>query len=165
MTYQELRDLLTAAGMPAFLWQLPDATYETVSPGWVGENWVAWLEARPPELCVFRNAGGKSIRDRPLWIADCCDCDNLAIGTFAHGQVGNALAGQRARMPRGGVAYGFLFYDAGPARPENFNVSGEHSINWFVDHERVVRFFEPGVGQLVDLNATERSSAWFGLAA
>lgn len=165
LTYQELRDLIMAEGVPAFSWQFPDTTYETVSVSWVAENWSAWLQARPGELCVFADAGGKAIRSRPLWIEDCSDCDNLALGTVAHAQVGNALSGQRTRLPRGGLAYGFLFYTAGPAREENFRVEGGHSINWFVDHGRVVRFFEPGMGRIVELNPTERSSAWFGLAA
>lgn len=165
LTYQELRDLLTLEGLPAFAWQFPDETYETVSAEWVIENWSAWLDARPGELVVFRDAGGKRVRERPLWIADVCDCDNLAIGTLGHAQVGNALAGQRNRLPRGGLAYGVLFYTAAPAREENFRIEGGHAINWFVNHERAVRFFEPGMGAHVDLNPKERSSAWFGIAA
>lgn len=160
-----LRLLLRAADLPALQWQLPDETYETVGAEWVAENWAAWLEARPGELCVFGEAGGKRIRARPLWIAEVCDCDNLAIGTVYHAQVGNALSGQRTRLPRGGLAYGFLHYNAGPARPENFQVAGGHAINWFVDHHRTVRFFEPGMGRIVDLTPTERSGAWFGIAA
>lgn len=165
LNYRELRDLITAAGLPAVAWQFPDTAYETVSIRWVLENWSAWLEARPGELCVFGEAGGKRVRSRPLWIAEVCDCDNLALGTVAHAQVGNALTGQMNRLPRGGLAYGFLFYTAGPMRPDNFNVQGGHAINWFVDHDQSMRFFEPGVGREVHLNATERSSAWFGLAA
>jgi hypothetical protein len=165
LTYQELRDLLSAAGLPAWSWQFPDLTYETVSPDWVIDNWRAWLDARPGELCVFSDAGGKRLRQRPLWIAECDDCDNLAIGTLAHAQVGNALSGQKYRLPRGGIAYGFLFYTAAPSRPENFNIEGGHAINWFVAHDRVVRFFEPGMGMAVELSEKERGSAWFGLAA
>lgn len=165
LTYKELRELLTAEKMPGFLWQFPDENYGTVSAEWVLENWSAWLDARPAQLVVWRDAGGKRVRERPLWLEEMSDCDNLALGTVTHAQVGNALAGQRTRLPRGGVAYGFLFYTAGPARPENFNVSGGHAINWFVDHERRLRFFEPGVGRIVELNAEERGSAWFGLAA
>lgn len=161
----DLQALLGAQGLPSYTWQLPDATYETASANWCLENWAAWLEARPGELCVFGEVMGKRVRVRPLWIADVCDCDNLAIGTVAHAQVGNALSGQRYRLPRGGLAFGFLFYSAGPARAENFHVEGGHAINWLVDHERVLRFFEPGTGTFVELNPTERSSAWFGLAA
>lgn len=165
LDYKALRDLLTAAGLPAYSWQFPDVSYETVSADAVLDNWNAWLESRPAALVMFRDAGGKSVRERPLWIAEVSDCDNLALGTVAHFQVGNALRARRTGEQRGGLAYGFLFYTAGPARPENFGVLGGHSINWFVDHDSTVKFFEPGVGVVVDLNPTERSGAWFGLAA
>jgi hypothetical protein len=165
LTDRQLRELLTAAKLPGFIWQLPDSSYETVSADWVRDNWSAWLDARPAELCVFRDAGGKPIRERPLWITDACDCDNLALGVVAHAQVGNALSAQKTRLPRGGVAFGFLFYMAEPAREENFRVDGWHAINWFVDHLGAVCFFEPGVGQVVELLDTERGTACFGLAA
>lgn len=161
----KLAELLTNNGLQGWLWHLPDETYETVSDAWVLENWREWVNARPNQLCVYTSAGGKAIKARPLWIADASDCDNLALGTLTHAQVGNALTAQRTRLPRGGLAFGMLFYTAAPAREENFRVEGGHAINWFVDHEGNVRFFEPGMGELVDLNAKERSSAWFGLAA
>lgn len=164
MTQAELRSLLTAAGLPALLWQLPDVSYEPVSHLWVRGNWLAWLDARPAELVVFRDAGGKRIRERPLWLSEASDCDNLAIGTVAHGQVGNALRSRRVGA-RGGLAYGFLFYVAGPARLENSNIAGGHAINWFVSPEHEVCFFEPGNGELVTLNTQERSTSWFGLAS
>lgn len=165
MTRIELRDILSAAGLPAALWQFADETYETVSKSFVLENWRAWLEARPAELVVFGLAGGKRVRLRPLWAKDNSDCDNLAIGTMAWAQTGNALAAVRRKEARGGLAYGVKFYQAGPARPENFRVAGGHSINWFVEPSHVVSFFEPGMGEFVDLNSPERNSAWFGLAA
>lgn len=164
MTYRELRDFLVAAGLPATQWQLPDDTYETVSVDWVTENWVQWLHARPRELVLYRSVAGTRVPDRPLWLADASDCDNLALGTVAHAQVGNALLAQMVKQPRGGLAYGLVFY-AAEARPDNFGVVGAHCINWFVDHERNVRFFEPGVGAIVTMRPTERSTAWFGLAA
>ncbi len=164
LTNTELRGVLTLAGLPAWAWQLPDETYETVSSGWAVENWRAWLAARPAELCVTQDAGGKRVRVAPLWIADSSDCDNLALGTTAHAQVGNALAAQLVPVARGGIAYGFFFYTAGPARPANFNIAGGHAINWFVDHSRNANFFEPGRGVLVDLNPEERGSSWFGIA-
>lgn len=161
----KLAEILSRANLPGYLWQLPDASYETVSADWVIENWRAWLDARPIELCVCRDVGGKSVRERPLWIADVSDCDNLALGLTTHGHVGNATFARRIGQPRGGLAFGCLHYTASPARPANFNIEGGHAINWFVDHEGNVRFFEPGVGQLVDLNAKERGDAWFGYAA
>jgi len=165
LAHDKLREALSDAGLPSFLWQFPDVSYETVSPEWVVENWGAWLDARPAELVVFGDAGGKRIRRRPLWIAEVSDCDNLALGTVAHAQTGNALASQRTGKARGGLAYGFLFYTAGPARLDNYQVAGPHSINWFMNHEGEVRFFEPGVGGLTDLDPIERGGAWFGLAA
>ncbi|MES2697267.1 MAG: hypothetical protein V4773_27630 [Verrucomicrobiota bacterium] len=165
MTQQDLRLILFAAGLPAALWQLPDFHYDTCSELFVARNWDAWLEARPVELAVLGEIAGKRVRQRPKWIEETSDCDNLAIGTMAWAQVGNALAGAQRGTARGGLAYGVIFFTAGPARPENFNVTGGHAINWFVDHANTVKFFEPGVGQLVDLNTAERSSAWFGLAA
>ena len=159
MTAADLRMTLITAGLPATLWQLADETFETVSAEWVESNWGAWLEARPRELVQFAGIGGKSVRFRPLWIAEASDCDNLALGVVTHAQVGNALAAQKRGARRGGLAFGVMFYTA-----EGF-VRGPHAINWFVDHEQVVRFFEPAVGGFVSLNTAERSSAWFGLAA
>lgn len=94
--FQQLRDILSAAKLPAFMWQYPDATYETVSLGHVLEVWSAWLEARPAQLCVLGEVGGKTVRLRPLWISDASDCDDLAIGVMSHAQVGNALTALRA---------------------------------------------------------------------
>ncbi|MBI5768727.1 MAG: hypothetical protein HZA93_13095 [Verrucomicrobia bacterium] len=165
MTQSDLRQILTAAGLPAVLWQLPDVSYDPCSSDFVGRNFEAWLESRPAELVVFGDAGGKRVRLRPLWEAESSDCDNLAIGTMAWAQVGNARKAKLTGVARGGLAYGFLFYQAGPARPENFQVAGGHAINWFVDYESRVNFFEPGMGQLVDLTTNERSTSWFGLAA
>lgn len=165
MIQSDLRNLLTAAGLPAVLWQLPDVSYEPCDTDFVGKNFDAWLEARPAELVVFGEAGGKRVRLRPLWEAESGDCDNLAVGTMAWAQVGNARKAKLTGIARGGLAYGFLFYQAGPARPANFSVAGGHAINWFVDYDNRVKFFEPGVGQLVDLNTAERASAWFGLAS
>ena len=169
ITQAALRSLLIASGLPATLWQLPDASYETVSSDWVLQNWQAWLDCRPESLVVWEDvdAGGKRIRvrQRPLWLADSDDCDNLALGLMSHGDVGNALAAVAGPGPRGGLAFGVQFFIAGPARPENFNVAGGHAINWFVDHSGTVQWFEPGVGQLIPTNVNERASAWFGLAA
>lgn len=165
MTQSELQNILTAAGLPAVLWQLPDLTFEPCSSDFVGLNWEAWLDARPAELVVFGEVSGKRVRLRPLWLEESDDCDNLAIGTMAWAQVGNARKAKLTGQPRGGLAYGFLFYQAGPARANNYNVSGGHAINWFVDYDNHVNFFEPGMGQLVELNTTERSTAWFGLAS
>lgn len=165
ITQQELRTILTSAGLPATLWQLPDTSYETVSETFVRDNWGAWLDARPPELITTYNVGGGLLRPVPRWIEGAGDCDNLALGTMAWANVGNALASVKRKQTRGGLAYGVLFYVAGPARLENFNVAGGHAINWLVQPTREVRFFEPGRGEFVDLNTTERSTSWFGLAA
>lgn len=165
MTQSDLRSLLVAAGLPASLWQLPDLTYETVTENFVMENWLAWLDARPEELVTRYDVGGGLMRRIPRWIESAGDCDNLAIGTTAWANTGNALAAVKRKQARGGLAYGFLFYVAGPARLENFKIAGGHSINWFITPLNQVRFFEPGMGELVDLNTTERSTSWFGLAA
>lgn len=165
MTKAELIDLLNNAGLNGWLWQLPDISYEPCSLNFVLENYNAWLEARPVELVTFRDAAGVRIRHRPRWLEEVGDCDNLALGTMMWAQVGNALKSVKTAQRRGGLAYGVLFYAAGPARPENFNIEGGHAINWFVDYDGKLRFFEPGTGVEVDLNTTERSATWFGIAA
>lgn len=165
MTQADLRLILFNAGIPASRWQLPDTGYEPCSAGYVRRNWEAWLDCRPAELVVFGDIGGKRVRVRPLWKEECGDCDNLALGTMSWADVGNALTAITLNTARGGLAYGTLFYVAGPSRPENFQVSGGHAINWFVDYDLTLRFFEPGMGQVVDLNSTERASACFGIAA
>lgn len=164
MTHTDLREILQAAGLPATLWILPDRNYEPCTVDFVGRNWDAWLDARPPELVLYGIAAGKAIRLRPLWLPGSGDCDNLAIGTMAWAQVGNALKAAKEGMPRDGLAYGVIFYTAEP-RAANRYISGGHAINWFVDREPAVRFFEPAVGELVDLTPTERGSSWFMFAS
>lgn len=58
ITQQELRLILTAAGLPAALWQLPDANYEFATGNFVMENWIAWMDSRPDELKTFYDVGG-----------------------------------------------------------------------------------------------------------
>lgn len=164
MTQYELRLFLLTSGLPASQWQLPDDTYETMSAVRLAEIWAAWVDARPVQLNTTRDIGGGKTVRIPRWFAEAGDCDNLALGLMAWADIGNALAVAKGASSAG-LACGVLFYTAGPARSENFNVAGGHAINWFLDHEKNVRFFEPGVGELVDLNTAERSSAWFGLAA
>lgn len=164
ITRQQLRDIIQAAGLPVGFWQLPDDSYETVSAEWAGENWSAWLDARPEELVLFSDRGGKRIRYAPKWTREVSDCDNLAIGTLAHAQVGNALASARQNITRGGLAYGILFYFAAP-RPEAGFTGGGHAINWFIDHSLAVNFFEPATGLCVPLTPAEKQSGFFGLAA
>lgn len=166
MTVADLRTLLLGAGIPAVLWQLPDLTYEPCSADFVQRNWDAWLAARPEELVVWgEDAAGRLNRLRPLWSAENHDCDNLALGTMTWAQVGNALKAKLTSQPRGGLAYGAVLYTASPARPENFLISGPHAINWFVDYDMALAFFEPAMGQTVTLTTTERSTAWFGIAS
>ncbi len=164
MTQSDLRSLLIAAGLPASLWQLPDSTYATMTPSRLIQIWSAWVEARPIELTSARELGGGKTRRVPRWIAEAGDCDNLALGLMSWADVGNAMA-VAGGASRDGLACGVLFYNAGPARAENFHVAGGHAINWLVGHDLTVQFFEPGVGEFTDLNTAERSSAWFGLAA
>lgn len=168
MTVADLRTFLLESGLPAVLWQLPDLTYEPCSADFVTRNWDAWLAARPEELVVWGddNAGtGRRKRLRPLWSAENHDCDNLALGTMTWAQVGNALKAVKAKQPRGGLAYGTVFYTASPARLENFLISGPHAINWFVDYDNRLTFFEPAMGETVTLTTQERSTAWFGIAS
>jgi hypothetical protein len=165
MTTIELRQILSKAGLiTADWWTFPDSTYAACSAFFVRANWEAWLASRPTELCVVETIAGKRVRVRPLWVSEAGDCDNLALGTVAWADTGNALKTQQTGQCRGGLAYGALFYSALPARLENFNVAGPHAINWWVDFDQQVRFFEPGQGSEVNLTQTERASAWFGIA-
>jgi hypothetical protein len=163
MTSTDLKNILMAAGLPATLWILPDRTFEPCSADFVGRNFDAWLDARPAELVLWGDAGGKSMRLRPKWIEGAGDCDNLALGTMAWAQVGNALKAAKG-TPRGGLAYGVIFYTAEP-RVDNRFMAGGHAINWFVDHNNRLQFFEPGSGLIVDLTPTERGSSWFAIAS
>mgnify|MGYP003625355274 CR=1 FL=1 len=164
LTQKELRRILIEAGLPATIWQLPDIAYETCSKEFVVKNWRAWLDARPKELVTVRHLGGGKTARVPLWEAESGDCDNLAVGTMAWASVGNALAAVMRKESRGGLAYGTQFFQAGPARKENFNIAGGHSINWHVAHDLAVYWFEPAVGEHIPLILNERSTAWFGLA-
>jgi hypothetical protein len=167
MTNAEVLTRLIQANIPVFgaSFQFMDLNYETCSAEFVLANWQAWLNARPLELCVTHDTAGKTIRDRPLWLKDSGDCDNFALGTMVWADMGNALRSMRESVARGGLAYGVLSYQAGPARLENNLIAGAHAINWFIDHDQQVRFFDAGFGTFVDLTLQERSTVWFGLAA
>lgn len=61
MTAEELRQILTKAGLPASLWQLPDAFFAECSAEFVHENFRAWLDARPFDLVIYGDVGGKRV--------------------------------------------------------------------------------------------------------
>lgn len=165
ITRDQLLELLTASGAsPMAAIMCGDEQLETVSGDWVRENWLAWLDARPDELVIWEVVYGVRMRVRPRWIAEVSDCDNLALGVVAHAQVGNALAAVHTGAARGGLAFGVLFYQAGPARPGNYGVAGGHAINWYVEHSGALSFWEPGVGHNVELTPEEKASVWFALA-
>lgn len=166
MTRGQLYNILVAGGLQVTLTGLADDYYGTVSPAWVLKNYEAWLAARPLELTKTVKLGGGVTRRVALWTAEASDCDNLALGLMVHGQVGNALAAVRAggqtgaqERHAGGLAFGVVFYTA------TQRVRGGHAINWFVDHDGALMFFEPGTGDFVTLTAGERASATFALAA
>lgn len=159
MTRGHLYNVLVAGGLKVSLVGLADEFYAPVSPGWVLRNYEAWLAARPLPLTRTVQLGGGVTRRMPLWSAEASDCDNLALGLMVHGQVGNALAAVKQTTPRGGLAFGVVFYTA------TQRVRGGHAINWFVDHDGQLMFFEPGTGDFVTLTTGERASAVFALAA
>lgn len=158
MTRGTLYSILLREGLPIQLVGLADDDYAPISSGWVLRNYEAWLAARPLALTRRVEIGGVP-RIVPLWHANASDCDNLALGLMVHGQVGNALAALKQTTPRGGLAFGVVFYTA------TQRVRGGHAINWFVDHDGRLMFFEPGDGSFVTLTAGERASANFVLAA
>lgn len=159
MTRGQLYSILVANGLQVELVGLADDVYSPVSDRWVAENYNAWLAARPAALKRTVFGAGGAMRRAPLWTAEANDCDNLALGVMIHGHVGNALAAVKSGQPRGGLAFGILFYTA------QQTVRGGHAINWYVTHLGELRFFEPGTGEVVELTAAERASATFALAA
>ena len=163
LSQADLRSALLEAGLNASLWQLANDEFEPCSYGFVAANWQAWVGSLPPELKTIEVVGGKSIAI-PRWLAEVNNCVQLAMGTVWWANVGNAIKEVQSQAPRGGIAYGMMFYTAGPARPENFNVAGAHAINWFVDFLGAVRFFEPGQGSEVFPSQIEKASAAFGIA-
>ncbi len=163
LSQADLRAKLVAAGLNATLWQFPDDDFEECSFGFVMANWTAWLAARPKELVITVDMGGKPVL-LPKWVPNAGDCDNLAFGTVCWADTGNALKAVLSGQARGGLAYGAMFYQAGPARPDNFGIAGAHAICWFVDFDGAVRYFEPGMGCEVFPSQIERASAYFGFA-
>ncbi len=159
MTTVELFNTFIAAGLRPDFQHLADSYFEPVSAAWVQRTWDAWMYARPTALKRTVQVGGAD-RVVPLWLAESCDCDNLALGLMVHGQVGNALASVGRGTKRGGLAFGVVFYTA-----QSATMRGGHAINWFVGYDQELRFFEPGLGEIVELNSSERASARFCLAA
>lgn len=154
----QVMGIIEGANIDSRKFQLADRDWHTCSESFCHGNWSAWLQSLPNELKEYRN----SIQ-LPKWIAECFDCDNHSIGTFQHAQVGNALKEVRTAEKRGGLLYGILFYHA-VAKPENGRQGG-HAINWFIDHEGKLRFFESAEDRVIELYEEERRSAWFGFAA
>ena len=160
MTSGHLYNILVGGGLKVPLVALADDFYEPVSPGWVLRNYEAWLAARPSQLKGSVQTGSGPWRPVPIWSAEASDCDNLALGLMTHGHVGNALAAATGAKKRGGLAFGVVFYTSLTGR-----VRGGHAINWFIDHDGQLMFFEPGSGDFVTLTAGERATATFALAA
>lgn len=160
MTAIDLFNTFIAAGLRPDFQHLADNYFEPVSAAWVQRNWDAWMAARPSELKRTIPVGGGASRLVPLWLEQSSDCDNLALGLMVHGQVGNALASVKRGTKRGGLAFGVVFYTA-----QSATMRGGHAINWFVGYGQELAFFEPGLGEIVELNSAERASARFCLAA
>lgn len=165
LTRQQLTDILRARGVNTAGWVFADDSFETVSPEWVLRTAEACLDALPPALVEVVAVGGGKTTRRPRWVKEAGDCETQSIVAFAWGMVGNWHRATLDQVPRGGLAYGFLFYSAGPMRPENGYRGGRHCICWFVDHLGALRFFEFGDMALTELNEGEILTCTFGLCA
>lgn len=164
LSRQQVIDIIRASGINTAGWKFPDASFETVSAEWVRATAAACLDALPPELVQTRNIGGGLTHRVPLWVSDAGDCETHSVVLFAWGIIGNWLRAVRDRVNRGGTAWGFLFYVAEP-RAENGYRKGPHSICWFIDHSRTLRFFEFGDNFPTELTPTERQSCDFGMCS
>lgn len=164
LTQQQVRSILLAEGIPALGWQLPDLSFETVSAQWVEENYLARIASLPPELVTTLDVGGGLTRRVPLWIAEAGDCETWAIIFSAYGYIGNILKAVQSGQPRGGLAYGPLFYVSIP-RAECRYRAGMHSIQWYIDNDGQFRTYEEGTGDALELLPQEKATATFGLCA
>lgn len=164
LPFTELLSLLSQSGLTTRKWQFPDGSFETVSEEWVSAVASACLAALPPEIVTVRKLGGGKTLPVPLWVADAGDCETHSLVLAAWGMVGNWTRAVRDRVKRGGTAFGVLFYTATP-RPENGYRNGRHSICWFVNHEKQVRFFEFGDNDVTTLTVEEKNSCTFGICA
>ena len=154
----EVQNILVLAGIKDSVvfqtFRLADRIWETCSEQFCHENWHRWVDSLPEELTEYRD-GLKC----PVWLPDVFDCDNHSIGTIQHAQIGNAKKAVQTGN-RGGLLYGILFYEAASQ-----NITGPHSINWLIDHDHLLKFFEPYNNRIIELTEEERQSVWFGLAA
>ena len=127
--------------------QLLDNQYRPVSAKWMRDNWQAWVESLPTPLIEG---------SRPLWIKEAFDCDNHAFACMVHGTVGNALTAvaSPSRAPMG-LAKGVMAYTGAS------HVIGRHALCWWVNHQRLLHFFEPASGSEVNLSRKEIATTTF----
>lgn len=148
------------------MWQLADEVYETVSDHYVPEVWQAWIDSlkrNAPQTLMQLDIGGGKTRTVPRWKKEAGDCENASLMCFAHAMTGNWI-GALAGGPEAGRAYGIVFFVAAP-RAGNRHRAGGHCVMWWVNHNKELKFFEPGDGEEQPWVPEEFPTAYFGLAA
>lgn len=162
----EVQNLLQEQGVPAELFgglypsfALSDRKWHTCSKSFALRNWTAWRNSLP-DVLRHRNETGGTV---PVWRPEFFDCDNHAQGCATHAFMGNALRAMRdEKWLAAGLLFGLMYYVA-EYKPENKR-EGAHAINWHVDHNKRLRFFEPAEGRHVWLTEKELASIFFGSA-
>lgn len=173
----QLIDLFVGGGCPieAFVGPYPrfsvsDLRIETCSDDYVLQAYSDCLDMLPQECVEVRDLGnGRSrrvmrhtMRDGDL-SNEAGDCDDHGHVLMAHAIIGNWKKAIRTKTSRGGGPLGVLDYVAIP-KPGDRRAGG-HDRNWFVRHDLVLRFFEPGDGEFATMLPEELASLLYGRVA
>lgn len=155
--WKELTELYVKEGVSRKALECRDRVYRVVSKSDIRRAYEEAMRRLPEDLRAYKN--GWVFR----WIEEAFDCENHSEYLSALMTEANGLrcALDRTEL-RAGILFGVIGYHAEP-REENGQRSGGHAINTFVTVENgrcVVRYFEPGDNEFVELTPTERRSAW-----
>ena len=154
----EVIAVLRGAGIESRKFSFSDEASHTITATDVYRVRNTLYTSLPPELQDKKTSLGGRVENVPLYIAEVYDCDNHAFEmmTFA-ARVNAVTAVKKPKRAKGGILLGTISYHSmGNGR------FGPHATNIFINHQRQVKFFEPGDGRIINLSDSEKETIWHG---
>lgn len=182
MTQSDLISLLGAAKVTCSLSPLANLAYDPIDLPYVGSLWEAWVASLDSslrsrvEICgPAYDATGKMTCDavyewQPTYLLPSFDCAQMAFSFTAAMIEGSAMAASKeigsGKPIRNTPAFGYLYFVIGKGSyMGDNNINSRHAINWFIDFNNNVHFFEKQTGNEVKLTDGEVSSIFCLVAA
>ena len=154
MTRQDIVAAFEAKGifkMPLLL----EDQYDSVELEFLQECWGIGVQNLPSGLQQLVDIGGGKMEARPLWVEHVFDCNKIDRWFFSIVEQCQAAVAVHNGTKPNQYAVGPLSYLIGG------NPADGHDINWFLDGNGHVRFFEPQTGEEVTLSDVELKSVFF----